>query len=195
MITVENKEQLKQLLVTENLKTVKVDRYTKEADGKSLLTKEIYDVTFSLDWNYKKLLEESRDILKSFTRDNRLTTAKRLNESKRLKEETTSDEVKEVVDELLESLNSRLASFNSTDYEESKDDEVIKIAHGVEQKKDYIYFNGIEKEKTMILEGTYKKVNSKDKTIIKEFINKQLPMNKLKRYKVAIGDLHQVSLE
>jgi len=79
--------------IKDGYKHVSILNYKKEADGKKILSSGTYNIELSLDWDYEELIKESLAKLKGINRDLRLATAKRLNESKVLKEGTTSDEI------------------------------------------------------------------------------------------------------
>jgi hypothetical protein len=51
-----------------------------------------------------------------------------------------------------------------------------------------VYISGFANSKTVIVEGTYKTVNSKPKTLVKKAINKTLKMYKFRNFKLGQAD-------
>jgi len=181
--------------IKDGYKHVSILNYKKEADGKKILSSGTYNIELSLDWDYEELIKESLAKLKGINRDLRLATAKRLNESKVLKEGTTSDEIFTIIKDLITNYESKLVSFDSVKHEKAREESPFKVlTHGLEEKDEFLYFSGIELENKTIVEAKYKPVNSKDKTIIKNKIEDLLPISKFKKFKVPIDKLNSVTL-
>ena len=57
-----------------------------------------------------------------------------------------------------------------------------------------IYLWGLAMSKTVIKPGTYKKVNSKSKTLVKRYLQRLTPVSKFRRFKLTPGTFRHVSV-
>jgi len=166
--------------------TIKINRYEK-MPNRTRLTKGVSNVVLEIDTDtYENQLKESLRVLSNFSRTDQLALAKKL--------KSTSDKVKEALEEQKDSTRKSLTSINEGSTRRKNPN--VTLTHGVQQHPETkdIYLKGKVIEETLLVEATYKETNKREKTVIKESLRKMLPTNQ-KMFKLTVQELNKLSFE
>jgi hypothetical protein len=66
--------------------------------------------------------------------------------------------------------------------------------HQAETGEKFLYIRGYIRQKTTLVKGTYKSVNSSEKTLAKKEIEKSLRRGKIRTFKINVNALHSVRM-
>lgn len=98
------------------------------------------------------------------------------------------------IEELIVSAERNLTSDNRTASSIGQTDAFTQLGKGIKFHNETgdLYITGFANNKTVLVEGEYKKVNSAPKTLVKKAVNKTLKMSKFRSFKLSnIGrELH-----
>ena len=105
----------------------------------------------------------------------------------------TKEEALEAIEAMIESAEKNLSN-HKTNQSEAQANAYTHLGKGLKFHNETgdLYITGFANNKTILVEGEYKKVNSSPKTLVKKAITKGLKMYKFRNFKIAnIGsDLH-----
>jgi len=96
------------------------------------------------------------------------------------------------IEELIAAAEKNLSKDKAdrTAQSQAQTDSYVSLGKGLRLHLDTmeVYVSGFANSKTIIVEGTYKTVNSKPKTLVKKAINKTLKMYKFRNFKLGQAD-------
>jgi len=106
----------------------------------------------------------------------------------------SKEEALKAIEELIASAERNLSADNKTASSIAQTDAYTQLGKGVKFHNETgdLYITGFANNKTILVEGEYKKVNSAPKTKVKKAVNKTLKMSKFRSFKLSsIGkELH-----
>lgn len=76
----------------------------------------------------------------------------------------------------------------------TKEDYYEHLIHGVKYHESTLYFNAFVLQRTVLVAGAYKKVNSSAKTIAKNKFRKMLKTGKFREFRIDLNQIHAMAL-
>lgn len=173
--------------IVKNKKKVRITNYIKSAGSSQRLTEGKSNLVIDTNLNdFSIRARESISFLENVSLDEKKMVMNKFNVDLQI--------VEDAIDELLNSLKNKLYSEN-TSSNSDKDDKYYDYGGNIVQNKETgdIYFSGRIVEEQEIIKPTYKTVNSKPKTLVKDHFRKQLS-TEIKRWKLNFNEMVKVKL-
>lgn len=144
---------------------------------------EIADFMLSFHISYENALKKSLEIVKNYVPSDPL-------------HETAKEQI-------ISSFESSLEKIRTTEIEEIDDayerffDDDGRYIKGVKLHRDTecVHLYGLLREKRVIVQGTYKNVNSRPLTIAKRDIEKLCPVSKFRQFKITPSQVEKIKVE
>lgn len=140
---------------------------------------EVSNQIINCNVNIENAKKKDLETLKNFP-------ASKLNEIAK-KVGATKEEALKAIEELIVSAERNLSSDNRTAQSIAQTEAYTQLGKGIKFHNETgdLYISGFANNKTVLVEGEYKKVNSSPKTLVKKEVNKGLRMYKFRSFKLS----------